>query len=293
MQALLDRLEQDLTLRGFRPATRRNYLLFARVFFRSLSKPIDQVGETDIRAFLLDQIHVHRRSHGSYRQLFAVIKFLFTVTLARPTDVSRVPFPRTRQRPRVNILSASEVQALLQAFTTPKYRALFMTCYAAGLRIYEACRLQVTDIESRINAIHVRDGKGGRERFTLLSPRLLQELRQYWVLDRPRPWLFPARDHAKPLSTESARKALAQAALDAGLTRPCTPHTLRHCFATHLLESGVALPVVQALLGHNSIRTTASYIHICTNHLMAIKSPLDLLPPIPTAATPTPVKTEG
>jgi site-specific recombinase XerD len=286
-------LEQDLTLRGYRPTTRRNYLLFARIFLRTLTKPIEQVAEDDIRAFLLDQIHTHHRSHGSYRQIFAVLKFLFSVTLARPTEVIRIPFPRTRRRTLPGVLSPGEVQSLLQAFTIPKYRVLFMTCYAAGLRIHEACQLQVTDIDSRHQAIHVREGKGGHERFTLLSPRLLQELRQYWLLQRPRPWLFPAKDGTRPLRTESARKALAQAALDAGLTRPCTPHTLRHCFATHLLESGVELPVVQALLGHTSIRTTALYIHICTQHLQTVTSPLDLLPAIPTAASPSPANKEG
>ena len=292
MQALLDRLEQDLILRQFRPATRRNYLLYARLFLRSLSKPIDDIHADDIRSFLLDQIHHHRRSHESYRQLFAVILFLFRVTLGRPQEVVRVPFPRQRQRALPSVLSPEDVQCLLQAFQTPKYRVLFMTCYAAGLRISEACHLQITDIDSQQNVIRVRDGKGGRERFTLLSPRLLQELRQYWVLERPRPWLFPAKDPTRPLSTDSARKALRQAALDAGLTRPCTPHTLRHCFATHLLNARVDLVVLKTLLGHASIRTTTRYTHVSTQLLQTVTSPLDLLPPIP-ATAPSSTKTEG
>jgi site-specific recombinase XerD len=176
------------------------------------------------------------------------------------------------------VLSRPELLQLFEAFTSPKYRVLFMTCYAAGLRINEACRLQVTDIDSQQNLIRVRHAKGGRERLTLLSSRLLQELRQYWLLDRPRPWLFPAKNAAHPLGTDSARDALTQAALDAGLTRPCTPHTLRHSFATHLLEAGTELVVIQALLGHQSLRTTTRYTHVTTHLLQQIASPLDLLP---------------
>jgi integrase/recombinase XerD len=220
MQSLLERLEQDLVLRKFSPATRRNYLLFARLFLRSLTKSIDDIHEAEIREFLLDQIEHHGRSHASYRQLFAVIKFLFSVTLGRPGEVVRVPFPRTRPQPLPNVLSRPELLQLFEAFTSPKYRALFMTCYAAGLRINEACRLQVTDVDSRQNLIRVRHAKGDHERLTLLTPRLLQELRKYWLLERPRPWLFPAKNAAHPLSTDSARDALAQAALDAGLTPP-------------------------------------------------------------------------
>jgi site-specific recombinase XerD len=278
MHSLLERLEQDLVLRKFSPATRRNYLLFARLFLRSLTKPIDDIREADIRAFLLDQIQHHHRGHAAYRQLFAVIKFLFSVTLGRPHEVVRVPFPRTRPQLLPSVLSRPDLLQLFEAFTSPKYRALFMTCYAAGLRINEACQLQVTDIDSQQNLIHVRHAKGGRERLTLLSPRLLQELRRYWLLERPRPWLFPAKSAAHPLSTDSARDALTQAALDAGLTRPCTPHTLRHSFATHLLEAGTELVVIQALLGHHSLRTTTRYTRVSANLLQKVTSPLDLLP---------------
>jgi integrase/recombinase XerD len=278
LQPLLERLEQDLLLRQYRPATRRNYLLYARLFLHSLSQSIDQVHEAELKAFLVDQIHRHQRSHDSYRQLYAALKFLFNVTLGRPEVVTRVPFPRRPHKPLPLVLPPEDVQDLLNAFTKPKYRVLFMTCYASGLRIGEACRLQVTDIDSKQNVIRVRDGKGGRERYTLLSPRLLQELRQYWLLERPRPWLFPAKDPRKPLLPDSARQALAQAALDAGLTRPCTPHTLRHCFATHLLQAGVEVVVLKALLGHQSTRTTERYTHVTTQFVGTIPSPLDLLP---------------
>lgn len=282
LQPLLDRFEQDLILRQFRPATRRNYILYARLFLQHIG-PIDHVREPQIKAFLLDQIQ-RGRAHGSYRQLYAAIKFLFAVTLGRPDEVTRVPYPRQQRRPSIAVLTPDEVRSLLESFTSPKYRTLFATCYAAGLRIGEACRLQVTDIDSKHNVIRVREGKGGQERITLLSPRLLSELRRYWLLERPRPWLFPGCKPGQPLSTESARKALAQAALDAGLTCRCTPHTLRHCFATHLLHAGVEVVVLKSLLGHHSIRTTQRYTHVTTEHLQSVPCPLDLLP------RPTPVE---
>jgi site-specific recombinase XerD len=291
IQALLNRFEQDLILRQFRPATRRNYLLFARLYLQSLTQPIDQIHEAEIKAYLVDQIHQKGRSHESYRQLYAAIKILFSVTLGRPEDVARVPFPRRSHRPLPSVLSPQEVQDLLNALTSPKYRALFMTCYAAGLRIGEACRLQVTDIDSKQNVIRVRDGKGGRERVTLLSPKLLQELRQYWLIDRPRPWLFPGKDPNRPMTTDSARKVLAQAAMEAGLTRPCTPHTLRHCFATHLLHAGVEVVVLKSLLGHHSTRVTERYTHVTTSFVGTITSPLDLLPRL--SVTGSPSKVEG
>ena len=291
IQALLDRLAQDLILRQFRPATRRNYLLYARLFLQSLTQPIDQIHEAEIKAYLVEQIHHKGRSHESYRQLYAAIKILFSVTLGRPEDVARVPFPRRSHRPLPVVLSPDEVQDLLKACTSPKYRALFMTCYAAGLRIGEACRLQVTDIDSKANVIRVRDGKGGRERVTLLSPKLLQELRQYWLIDKPRSWLFPGKDPNQPLTTDSARKVLAQVAMEAGLTRPCTPHTLRHCFATHLLESGVEVVVLKSLLGHQSTRTTERYTHVTTAFVGTITSPLDLRPKL--SATASAAKAEG
>jgi integrase/recombinase XerD len=278
LQPRLDRFEQDLVLRRFRPATRRNYLLYTRLYLHSLTQPIEQVHEAELKAFLVDPIQRHRRSYEAYRQIYAALKFLFTVTLGRPDVVTHVPFPRRPPQPLPALLPPEDVRDILNAFTVPKYRALFTTCYAAGLRIGEACYLPVADIDSKQNVIHVRDGKGGRERYTLLSARLLQGLRRYWVLERPQPWLFPAKDANRPLSTESARRALTQAAFDAGLTRPCTPHTLRHSFATHLLAAGVEVVVLKSLLGHHSTSVTERDTHVTTQLLQSIPSPLDLLP---------------
>lgn len=277
-----DRMAEDLRLRNFSPATCRNYLLYARSFARFHQKSPEELGESEIRAFLLHQIEVKRLGHDAYRQIYAALKFLYTVTLGRPWDVVRIPHPRVQVRRLPVVLSAADLTALFAAIQRPKYRALFMTCYAAGLRINEACHVQIPDIDSKQMLLRVRHPKGGRERLTLLSPRLLEELRTYWKLEKPRLWLFPGTSPAEPLSTDSARQALRQASLDAGLTQKCTPHTLRHCFATHLLDAGVDLVVLQALLGHQALKTTIRYTHVSTHRLRQIVSPLDLLPVLPT-----------
>jgi integrase/recombinase XerD len=276
-----DRMAEDLCLRNFSPATRRNYLLYARVFSEFFGRSPEVLGEPEIREFLLYQVEVKGLAYDSYRQIYAALKFLYTVTLNRPWDIAHLPHPRRRTRRLPVVLSPAELTSLFAAMRRPKYRALFMTCYAAGLRIDEACHLQIPDIVSKQMLLRVRHAKGGQERYSLLSPRLLQELRDYWVKEKPRVWLFPGITPAEPLSTDAARQALRQASLDAGLTVPCTPHVLRHCFATHLLDSGVDLIVLQALLGHRALKTTVRYTHVSTQRLSRVISPLELLPVIP------------
>jgi site-specific recombinase XerD len=278
MGRLQDRMAEDLRLRNFSPATRRNYLIYARKFVAFFMRSPEELGEPEIRRFLLHQLEVKRLSYSAYRQIYAALKFLYTVTLRRTWEVEHLPFPRQQQRFLPVVLTADELTVLFQTFRRLKYRALFMTCYSAGLRINEACHLQVTDIDSKQMLIHVRHPKGGQERLTLLSAKLLEVLRAYWREDQPRLWLFPGTIPSQPLTCEAARAALAKASLDAGLTKKCTPHTLRHCFATHLLDAGVDLVVLQGLLGHQSIRTTSCYTHTSVQHIQKVVSPLDLLP---------------
>ena len=280
MGRLHDRMAQDLVLRNFSPATRRNYLLYCRKFAAFYRRSPADLSEDDIRAFLLHCLEVQKLSYDSYRQIYAALKFLYTVTLKRPWQVEHIPFPRNRLRSLPVVLHPDEIHALFEAFVRPKFRVLFMACYAAGLRINEACHLQVADIDSRRMLVRVRHPKGGKERETLLSPRLLHELRTYWRLEQPAPYLFPGDTAAAPVSADWARQAFAKACRDAGLTRHCTPHSLRHSFATHLLEAGVDLIVLQKLLGHTSVRTTSRYTHVSTELLQSVVSPLDLLPDI-------------
>jgi site-specific recombinase XerD len=293
MGQLQDRMAEDLRLRNFSPATCRNYLLYARRFAKFHGRSPADLGEAEVRAFLLHQVEVRHLAYDSYRQIYAALKFLYAVTLGRPWAVEHIPHPRPRDRRLPVVLAAVELTAFFAAVRRPKYRALFMACYAAGLRINEACHLRAADIDSKQMVLHVRHPKGGRERLTLLSPRLLQELRAYWLGERPRDWLFPGDTPADPLSTDAARQAFGQAARAAGLTQHCTPHTLRHCFATHLLDAGADLVVLQALLGHRSLRSTTRYTHVTTRRLRQIVSPLDLLPVVPAGTGIGPLTGEG
>jgi site-specific recombinase XerD len=173
------------------------------------------------------------------------------------------------------VLKRDQLLQLFAALRSPKYRALFLTCYSAGLRISEACALRVDDIDSKRMVIHVRYAKGSKQRYTVLSKQLLLALRAYWRVQRPPEWLFPGQGRVAHISPDTARQVFRAARERAGLGRWCTPHTLRHSFATHLLESGTELVVIQALLGHSTIRTTTTYTHVRTDHIAKVTSPLD------------------
>jgi integrase/recombinase XerD len=278
MGQLRDRMEEDLKLRGLSPSTRRIYLLYCRKFAAFYQRSPAELGEAEIRQFLLHHIQVEQLSYDSYRQILAALKFLYTVTLKRPWDVERIPFPRRRPRRLPQIPTDEQLAALFQVLRHPKYRALLMTCYAAGLRISEACQLRVEDIDSQRMVLRVRRGKGCKERYTLLSPRLLGVLRAYWRLEKPQVWLFPGSAADKPVCPDTPRQVFRQACAEVGLGPKCTPHTLRHAFATHLLDAGTDLVLIQALLGHGSIRTTSRYTHVSLGRIQATVSPLERLP---------------
>jgi integrase/recombinase XerD len=283
MGQLRDRMEQDLILRGLRPATRRIYLFYCQRFAAFFKRSPEELGEAEVRQFLLHYIQVQHCSHDTYRQIRAALKFLYIVTLKQTCVVAHLPVARRPRRRLPEVLTPQELAALFNALEAPKYRAVLMTCYAAGLRISEACHLRVADIDSQRMVLRIRNGKGGQDRFTMLSPRLLVILRRYWLLDQPTAWLFPGRDAAHPISTDAVRRVFRRACAAAGLTRKhCTPHSLRHSFATHLLDAGTDLVLIQTLLGHQSIRTTCRYTHISTERLQKATSPLDRLPPLDT-----------
>jgi site-specific recombinase XerD len=277
MGQLRNRMEQDLILRRLRPATRRNYLFYCQQFAAFFRRSPEQLGEPEIRAFLLHHIQVRLASYDTYRQVRAALKFLYTVTLKRSWEVEQLPVPRRAWRRLPEVLTAQELAALFDALESPKYRAVLLTCYAAGLRIGEACRLRVHDIDSQRMVIRI-DGKGGRERLALLSPRLLTLLRRYWLIAKPREWLFPGQSATQPINPGSVRKICRQARLRAGLKKRCTPHSLRHSFATHLLDAGADLVLIKTLLGHQSIHTTSRYTHVSTERLHKTRSPLERLP---------------
>ena len=280
MGQLRDRMEQDLKLKGVSPATIRNYLLYCRKFAAFFMRSPEDLGAAEVRAFLLHQIEVEQLAYASYRQVYAALKFLYNVTLGRPGEVSRLPFPKRQPSALPKVLTGGELTAFFAALRKPKYRALFMTGYAAGLRLGEACHLQVENIDGQRMVIRVRAGKGGKERLTILSPRLLEVLRAYWRLAKPKDWLFPGYPPTHPVTVDTARNVFHRARATAGLPQGYTPHSLRHSFATHLLDAGTDLVLIQKLLGHTSIRTTSRYTHVSLRRIQQTVSPLDRLPPI-------------
>ena len=281
MGQLHDRMAQDMVLRRLRPATQRNYLIYCRKFAAFYRRSPLEMGQEEIRAFLLHCLQVQKLSHEAYRQIYSALKFLYSVTLKRAWEVEHIPYPRCPPPQLPLVLTTEQVGRLLSGVRVLKYRLILMACYAAGLRINEACRLRVQDIDSPRMLIHVHEGKRGQQRITLLSPRLLKELRDYWRIDRPSRWLFPGASAGEPVFPATIRRALAQARDQQGIDRRCTPHTLRHCFATHLLEAGVDLMTIQKLLGHAQIKTTMHYVHLTLKHLGHINSPAEYLPPLP------------
>jgi integrase/recombinase XerD len=186
------------------------------------------------------------------------------------------------------VLSPEEVLRFLDSVSSLKYRNILTTCYAAGLRVSEVIRLKPTDIDSQRMVIRIEQGKGQKDRYVMLSPRLLERLRHWWRAERPRPWLFPGDPPSRHLSKDAVDQACCKAHLQSGISKPITPHSLRHAFAVHLLEHGVDVRRIQLLLGHRSLATTARYLRIATNKVCSTSSPLDLLPQ-PTAAESKPV----
>jgi site-specific recombinase XerD len=234
------------------------------------------MGEAEVRAFLLHLLGAGK-SPSVLKMQVAALKFLYSVTLGRPEEVVGIPWPKVQRR-LPDILSGSEVGRLLAAVTSRKYRMVLMAAYGAGLRVSEACSLSVTDIDSPRGLIHIRDGKRGRDRYVMLPDRLLSALREYWRSERlGGQLLFPGREPSRCVSPEAVRDALRKSVAVCGLTKRVTVHSLRHAFATHLLEDGADLRTIQELLGHNSIRTTVGYLHVSSAHIARTRSPLDLL----------------
>ena len=276
MGQLRDKMKADLDLRRYSRGTADNYLRCAYAFAAHHRRPPDQMGEAEIRQFLLHLLDERKAGPATHKMHVAALKFLYGVTLGRPEVAVRIPWPRVPSK-LPDILDGSEVQRLLDQLHSLKHRALVMTTYATGLRISEACALRTTDIDSRRGLIHVRDGKRRRDRFVMLSPRLLAFLRHYWKTVRPPgPELFPGGDGGS-ISPAAVRAALREAVQRAGITKHVTPHVLRHTFATHLLEGGEDIRTILVLLGHSSIRTTARYVHVSARHVGRTQSPLERL----------------
>lgn len=272
-----DRMAEDLKLRAHKPSTCNNYLRCVHNFVAHYMRPPTELGEQEIRKYLLHLQDEKKAGPPTLKMNVAAIKFFYTHSLEKPERVVKIPYPKV-PKPLPDILSGTEVEELLMAVESIKHRAVLMTAYGAGLRVNEACSLKASDIDSTRELIHVRDGKRGRDRYVMLSQRLLVFLRGYWKQTRPpKPWLFPGKDPRRPISDTSVREALKKAAKAVGLRKRVTPHVLRHSFATHLLETNTDIRTIQVLLGHGSIRTTTRYTQVSTKHVARTKSPLDLI----------------
>jgi site-specific recombinase XerD len=277
MDTSIEQLGQDLALANYAPTTRQRYVKTAEHLAARFGKPIGQLTREEVRTYV-EELTARGNSASWLITQLAALKFLFRKTLGRPELVSFVSYPK-RYKPLPTVLSDKEVAALLQAIRHPGYQAIAMVLYGAGLRIAEALALEVTDIDAARGVIRVRHGKGNKAREAKLSPTLYQWLRQYWAQQRPPlPYLFASRKTGRPPQAETVRAALARAAKQAWVGKRVTPHVLRHCFATHLLEQGTDVRVVGALLGHASLASTARYAKVTDKLVRQTPSPIDLLP---------------
>jgi site-specific recombinase XerD len=280
MTTLRQQFIRELVLRGTSPRTQESYVAWVATVARYYDQSPDKLSDEQLKDYLFHLAREKRRAPSTLNQAVSGLRSFYQLVLHRPMEQLASALPRVAhdvRRPQV--FSAQELERLLTVGCPhPKHRAFLMTVYGAGLRLNEACHLKVTHIDSARMQIRVELGKGRKDRYTLLSPRLLEELRTYWRAFRPANWLFPAsRDAKAPMPDGTGQRIFWNAVKRAGLPRKGGIHSLRHSFATHLLEAGVEITVVQRLLGHSSLSTTSNYLHVRQERLAQIQSPLQLL----------------
>lgn len=280
MSALRQQMQADMEVRGLAPSTQKAYLDAVVAIARHYRRSPDTLSVAEIEQYLHHLICERQRSWSTTNQVVCALRFLFRVTLKQPEVALHIPTRRTGGK-QPEILSRGEVGRILNAARQAVHRTLLTTTYAAGLRVSEVCRLRCADIDSGRMMIRVVNGKGGKDRYTLLSAPLLVELRAYWKYARPRGWLFPKPSRPEqPLDIDTAQRIFYRCKRYAGITKQGGIHSLRHAFATHLLESGVDLHTICRLLGHSDISTTTRYLHLKQAGLACAGSPLDLLPQV-------------
>ena len=279
MGKLHDQMQEDLVLKAYSQHTQRAYLRCARHFAAYYMRSPEEMGEKEVRDFLLHLVRDRQASPATLDMYVNALKFLYNVTLKRPEAVQGLSHPK-RPKTLPVILSPEEVLRIFAAIRSVKHKAIIATAYAASLRISEVCGLRITDIDSQRMRIHVRAGKGKKDRYVMLGESLLELLRQYSRKARPQgEYLCPGYKPHRPICTTAVRQVLRQVIRETGLAKKVTMHTLRHCFATHLLERGTDIRILQVLLGHSSIRTTLRYTHITDPLVQKLVSPLDLIHP--------------
>lgn len=265
---------EEMRLHGLSEGTIGMYTGVVRRLVQFHRRPAEQLGAEEVRCFLLYLIQEKKLAASTVSQTACGLKFFYREVLKRPIEVENIPCQK-RPRKLPAVLSPAEMVQLIGAAKTLKDRAVMMSLYAAGLRLGEVIHLQIPDIDSKAMQIHVREGKGRKDRNVILSPRLLGSLRDYYRVYRPSLWLFYGREKDRQLAPWSVQRLVASAARRAGISKSVSPHTLRHSFATHLLEQGVELRYIQELLGHESYRTTLLYTQVSPQALSRVVSPLD------------------
>jgi len=276
MTPLRKEMIKQLELARLSKSTQDAYVRSVEGLVRHYARRPDRLSVEQIRSYLHYLLVERRLAWSSCNVAACGLLFFYTKVLGRGSLRLYLP-PRTRKKKQPEVLSRGEVRRLFEATTNPKHRALLMTTYGGGLRVSEVVRLKLADIDSERMAIRVVQGKGCKDRRTILSPRLLAQLRAYWKIDRPPMWLFPGSDVDKAMARGTAQKFYYGAKKAAGIRRAGGIHTLRHSFATHMLEDGVDSSLIQAMLGHANISTTAKYLHVSHRHLAKVRSPLDTL----------------
>lgn len=272
------RLVQDMKIRNFAVNTIDAYTYHVDKFEQFLGrKNVNEATLEDIRSFQLHLIEIRKIGFSSFNQAVCGLRLLFTITIPKPWPVVMIPFGKRAKR-LPTVLSDNEVARLLECTPNLKHRTFFTTLYAAGLRLSEAANLKLTDIDSQRMQLNIQSGKGRKQRQVPLSPRLLKELREFWVKYRPTILLFPGKLPDKPYAGTSIQKTIKVSAKRAGISKTVTPHTLRHSYATGLLEAGVDILTISRLLGHASFTTTMVYLHVRRTHFLRSPSPLDWLP---------------
>jgi len=274
MGKLRDQMLVDLQLCGAKPRTQESYLREAENLAKYFNRSPAELGEKELKEYLLHLIKERHLSEGTFRFYVAGLKFLYRTTLKREWPVEKIKHPRAKSKLPV-VLDLPEVESLFSVTRNLKHKAMLMLTYSSGLRVSETARLKLTDIDSKRMTVRVSQGKGGKDRYSILSRTTLEQLREYWKKYRPAEWLFEGQKKDDHISTNSIQQLFYKAKNLAGITKPVSVHTLRHSFATHLIEAGTSLHHVQLLLGHRSPTTTTVYLHVSRLNLAQVTSPLD------------------
>jgi site-specific recombinase XerD len=277
MNTLREKMLAELQLRGITPRTQTAYLREIAKLENYFNRSPEELGEEEVKEYLVHMLEDRGLSSGTYKYYAAGIKFLYRATLNRGEVVEKIKYPKAKIKLPV-VLDLSEVRTMLSVMENLKHRAVLTITYSAGLRVSETAHLKVTDIDSKRMMVRVRQGKGGKDRYTILSKTTLECLREYWRAYRPKDWLFEGQKQGSYICYTSIRNIFVEAKERAGITKPVGPHSLRHAFATHLIEAGTSLHHVQLLLGHKSPKTTTVYLHVSKMNLAQVCSPLDSIP---------------